>query len=155
MSLSDGIIKEIKTYGLMYDFTPDECRTVLAGCSRRLVPRDEVLFARGQIADEVAWIIHGRARATLPGPHGDIDVMEFGPGSLVGFIGFIAQDQHQLKTRATEDLTLLVLDRSDFAKANARRDPLFARLMMAMSLGALDRVNIIQRAALTRTSRQE
>lgn len=146
VKLSPAQIEAIRAYGLLGTFLAAEVDALLLKAEVRRIPAGQVVFHRRQLADEIAWITGGRARAVLPGLTRDVDVMNLAGGTMLGFVGYTAQDRHLLEIRAITALEIVVLGRAQIQAALARHDQLFCRLMMAMSMGAADRVNLIQLA---------
>jgi CRP-like cAMP-binding protein len=140
------VIDKLRSRGLLEPFSEAECHAILHHAVARPFGRGEVIFSRGAPADEIGWLIQGKARLLLHGAGGAREALRLEPGDAAGFIAFLASARHLVSVQALEPSVVLLLGREHFEAARRRRDAIFARLQVALAVGAFTRVALLEQA---------
>lgn len=146
--LSDGIIGRIRARGHLAAFTTAECHAIFDRCTIRMVKEGEVAIARGGWADQVSWVAAGAVNVVLHTPAGPRHLVELDEGHAIGMIAFLARTNHAIEFVAIRPLMLIVLDRDIIERALAKKNPLYGRLLMALSSGVFTQLSLVEEAAL-------
>ena len=105
-------------WALFDGLAPESVERMLAAARRVRLSRGEILFHEGERAESVYLIESGKVAARISTPDGAlVTVAVLGPGSAVGELALIGDDEHRTATvQAVEPVVALALLRRDFAE---------------------------------------
>ncbi len=146
--LSDGIIGRIRARGHLAAFTTAECHAIFDCARVRMVKEGDVAIHRGRFADEVTWIAAGAVDVVLHTSTMPHHLVELDEGHAIGMIAFLARANHALEFIATRPLMLVIIERDVIESALHANDPLFGRLLMALSSGVFTQLSLVEEAAM-------
>jgi CRP/FNR family transcriptional regulator, cyclic AMP receptor protein len=105
-------------WALFDGLAPQSVDRILASARRIRLPRGGVLFREGDQAESVCLVESGKVAVRISTPEGAlVTVAVLGPGSAVGELALVGDDQHRTATvQALEPVVALTLFRRDFAE---------------------------------------
>jgi CRP/FNR family transcriptional regulator, cyclic AMP receptor protein len=109
--------KEDRMQWPLFDgLAPESVDRILAAARRIRLSRDGVLFREGDRAESLYLVESGKVAVRISTPEGAlVTVALLGPGSAVGELGLIGDDEHRTATvQAVEPVVALILFRRDF-----------------------------------------
>jgi CRP-like cAMP-binding protein len=113
---------EVGGWPIFAGMAPGDVGVVLAACEQRLLVGGEVVVAEGQPGDALFMVRGGRIEI-FKAIRGDVDrvVESFGPGELLGAMGFVDGSPVPAGARTSEASELLVLSRAAFERVRGER----------------------------------
>lgn len=139
------VVAMVRARGYLETLSDAECHVLLKKATVRSYRPGEGVFVHGAPADEVGWLLSGEVQLLLHGARGGPRVAQrLGPGEAVGFVAFLAKGRHLLTVQAATPCQVMLLGREHFLAARRRRDPLFAKLQVALAIGAFNRVAALE-----------
>ena len=95
-------------------FTEDEINCVVAATKVMEVSRGQWLFSAGQPSNACYLVVRGAVEANVYIENNVRRLAILGPGSLVGYMGILADSPHNANTMARENSVLLEFSAADF-----------------------------------------
>ncbi len=113
--------------------TPAELETVLARATLRRFDRGHTIMRRSDPAPGMFIILHGRVRISITSAEGqETSLGVLGPGDVVGEMALLDGGERSADVTATEDVILLMIQRSDFLPLLENSASLCLRLMQVL-----------------------
>ena len=117
--------------GIFKDLSPADRQAMAAELETMPIARGEVLVRQGDPADALYIVISGRFEVHLRGRDGAI--AEFGPGSPVGEIAFLAGGERTATVIASRDSLVLRLGRPEFDRLCQRAPQIWRTLTTTLA----------------------
>jgi CRP-like cAMP-binding protein len=113
---------EVGGWPVFAGMAPGDVGVILAACEQRLLVGGEVVVPEGQPGDALFMLRSGRIEI-FKAIRGDVDrvVESFGPGELLGAMGFVDGSPGPAGARTSEASELLVLSRAAFERVRGER----------------------------------
>src|SRR3990172_13351954 len=94
---------------------PEDREELAASVSRRHLRRGGIIFQRGDPGHSLFIVERGAVRIYVPSPQGmDLTLAVLGPGDFFGDLSLLDGRSRSASAIASEQASLLVLDRADF-----------------------------------------
>lgn len=135
---------------------PADAAALNAALVPSLVPQGSTLMAQGEASEDLVFLASGQAIVTITFDGGpEVRVRQFGPGTMIGEIGFLLGCPRTATVRAMTDCEVWILTRAAMQRLETERPgaalALQRTVMAGLSTRLLDKDHLI--AALTRGTR--
>ncbi len=119
---------------LLAELAPEDATVLLQACEERILVGGEELFRENDAGDSLFIVQSGRVDI-FKNIRGDVDrsLASFGPGDVIGEMGFIDGARRSATARTTESSRFLVLSRQSFARVQRERPDIAAQVFRNMA----------------------
>jgi CRP-like cAMP-binding protein len=112
---------------------PEELDEILNFSSERRVRRNQTIFQRGDNGSSMMAVLRGRVRiSTVSGDGKEVTLNTINQGEIFGEIALLDGEPRSADATATEDTTLLVVERRNFLPFLRQNEDLFLRLLAVL-----------------------
>ena len=112
---------------------PAELDEILSFAIERRVRRSQLIFQRGDNGSSMMAVLRGRVRiSTVSGDGKEVTLNTINPGEIFGEIALLDGEPRSADATATEDTTLLVVERRHFLPFLRQNEDLFLRLLAVL-----------------------
>lgn len=136
---------------------PADAAALNAALAPSMIPQGSILMAQGEASEDLIFLASGQATVTVTfGGGPEIRVRQFGPGTMIGEIGFLLGTPRTATVRAMTDCEIWTLTRAAMRRLETERPSaalaLQRTVMAGLSTRLLDKDHLI--AALMRGTRR-
>jgi CRP-like cAMP-binding protein len=112
---------------------PAELDEIISFASERRFPRGAIIFHKGDPGSSIMAVLMGRVRVSSVSMEGkEVTLNVIGPGEIFGEIALLDGKPRSAGAQATEDTTLMVVERKHFLPFLMRHENLVERLLVIM-----------------------
>jgi CRP-like cAMP-binding protein len=115
------------------ELTAHDFDRITAQATRRHYPGDELIFAEGDAADYIYFIVAGRVSIFVQKLHAQEEISVLGPGEYFGEMAALGRDRRSASARAIGDCTVLAVDKAAFVQLLATDQALAGRIRAALA----------------------